>query len=262
MRRWLLISILFLMVASGCYDRHDYASDGDYMPIANCSSATLRSLCNDGCYTTTEDAVCVGYVTSSDRESSFYHKLLIEDNTGGIEVLIGTHSTASQYPIGTQIELRLKGLAAMVKNGVVQVGLPPQSFDIAPRPMEAKEVINSHLIRCGRVEDVKPLNYSVGELNISMCGRLITIDNLLHTPLEGYEDESTIVGYHRFVDGDNNLIFTYVSSYADFASLEMPNSELSVTGILYYESVGMEIGSQYVIKPRLKDDITAIATAP
>lgn len=199
---------------------------------------------------------CVGYVTSTDRAGNFYHKLIIEDGTGALEILIGTHLTASQYPIGTLIELRLEGLATMLNNGVVEVGLAPQSFDNQPRPMEAKEIIDQHLIRCGKVENVEPLNCAITELEESLCGRLITISSLCHTPLEGYEEEATMVGYHRFTDSEGNAIFTHVSDYADYANGDIPTSESSITGILYHESVGMNIGRHFVIRTRTANDIT------
>ena len=256
MKRIILVSVLILMFASGCYDRHSYPPESDYVPSANCTAEALRNLCKEGCYTISSEMSCVGYVTSSDRAGNFYHTLLIEDETGAVEILIGTHLTASLYPIGTLIELRLEGLAAMLNNGVVQVGLTPQSFDIEPRPMGSKLVINNHLIRCGKVEEVTPLSCSVAELNSSLCGRLVTIHSLHHTPLEGYEEEQTMVGYHRFTDSEGNAIFTHVSDYADFANGEVPTSDTSITGILYHESVEMNIGYHYVIRARSANDIT------
>ena len=64
-----------------------------------------------------------------------------------------------------------------------------------------------------------------------------------------------MVGYHRFTDSEGLAIFTHVSDYADFANGEIPSSEVSITGILYHESVGMNIGHHYVIRARSANDI-------
>ena len=60
-------------------------------------------------------------------------------------------------------------------------------------------------------------------------------------------------GYRRFEDADGNAIYTYVSDYADFAGEEIPESELSVCGILQYGNVTGK-GDRYIIKPRSADD--------
>jgi hypothetical protein len=144
----------------------------------------------------------------------------------------------------------------MHENGVMQVGLPPQSFDSAPREMEAQEVIDKHIIRSNSVEPTTPLSCHINSLNHSLCGRFIRIDNRHHSPLPDREECTTLSGYHRFTDIENNAIFSYISPYADFANKEIPTSGISLQGILYYETVGMGIGGQYVIKPRFEDDIS------
>ena len=54
------------------------------------------------------------------------------------------------------------------------------------------------------------------------------------------------------------LLFTASWCQADFPIVlpPIPTPEVEIRGILYYETVGMDIGKQFVIKPRFADDIS------
>lgn len=257
MSRLFIILLVVLVVASGCYDSHDDGLPVDNVVHTNCDIALLRNICRNECYTITEDIVCTGRVVSSDREGNFYRSLVIADNSGAVEIKLGIYNTASQYPVGLKISLILKGMAAMVEDGVVKVGLPPQSFDREPRELEAQEVIDNHVIRSNSVEKIDPLIYKITSLNTSLCGRLVKLCNLHHAPLANRVEEE----YYRFVDREGNAIFVNIGKDADFYNLEMPTSELSVQGILYYSTVGMNVGKQFIIKPCSKDDLSVALDA-
>lgn len=258
MKRIIFVSILFLLVASGCYDNHSYAPEEEFTASANCSIAELRNLGNEGCYTIFSELMCVGRVTSSDRADNFYYSIFIEDATGGLEVLVGTYLTASQYPVGTMLAIDLQGLAVAFDHSTLQVGLPPQEHDNRLRYLSVPEVIRKHIIRSNSVEKIAPRRCNVAELSDTLCGCLVEVSNLSYSPLEGSDEATTLEGYQRFVDDNEGELFCYVSSYADFAGDEIPTSPISLVGILYHEPVGEHIGSKFVIRPRSKDDITPI----
>lgn len=258
MRPLLPIILLLSIVLSGCYDNHSPLPSGDSALSRNINIAQLRSMCREGCCNIDNDLICVGRLTSSDSEGNFYRSLVIEDKTGGVELLLGTYSIANQYPVGLEVALYLNGTAIMEKSGVVQVGLPPQGFDSSPREMESQEIIDRHLIRGTSVAAIEPIISTIATLDRSMCGRFVAVENLRYTPHD--EDATTLDDYRRFTDGDGNAIFAYISPYSDFANDEMPTAILSVQGILYYESVGANMGEHYVIKPRFKDDIKTTDT--
>ena len=248
MKRFRLVFIVLSMLLSGCYDNFDAPPTEEVVGAGSHKIEYLREACKSGCHTITTDVVCVGRITSSDSEGNFYRSIVVEDASGGAEIKLGRHNTASQYPLGLKVELRLNGTAIMVENGVVQIGLPPQSFDEAPREMEAQAVIDSHIIRSNSVEVISPLDCTVATLNDSFCGRLVAIENLHYTPIEG-EEEALAEGYHRLTDENGNTIFLYISPYADFAGCDIP-TRLSVEGILYREVVSETLGAQFIIKPR------------
>lgn len=259
MKRIASLFVILSLLLSGCYNEHNCPPAEDDAPRATLDIALLRTICQNGCVVVDSAIVCEGRVTSSDFERNFYGTLVVEDASGGVEVKLGTYSTANRYPVGLKVSLCLKGTALMLENGVVQIGLPPQSFDSSPREMGSQVVVDRHIIRSLSVEDVEPLSCNISSLNLEMCGRLVEVANLRHAPLA--DDEVSLAGYHRFEDADGNAIFTNISPYATFADEPLPDSEITLCGILYRDVVSEDMGEQFVIKPRSKDDIRTIDTA-
>ena len=245
------------MVLSGCYDNHSEPSQKESAVEANCTMSQLRGLCKDGeCYIVAEERICVGRVTSSDKEGNFYRSIVVEDGSGGMEVKLGEYSLATPYPVGLEVALRLNGVALIVENGVVRMGLPPQNFDSKPREIAPQAVIDNYIVPTASVEPIVPMVRDISALELSLCGRFVRAEGLIHAPLAEDEDITLKEGYHRFLDKDGNLLFLYISPYAEFSDFEIVGSDVALQGILYYESVGEDLGRQFVIRPRFKDDIS------
>ena len=252
MRNFKALLTLLLLLFGSCYDRHGEHSTEPFEAKANAQIKAVRQLCANGCYNIVSDIVCVGRVTTSDREGNFYRSMFVEDETEAIEIKLGTYNIEAQYPVGLMVALRLRGCAAMVKDDILQVGLPPQSFDSAPREFEAQEVIDQHIVRSNSVEKIAPLVLDIPSLDTSLCGRFVRISGLTFTPLDNNS------GYYRFIDSEERTAFAYISPYANFSDTAIPTTTTTIQGILYYESVGGGMGRQFVIKPRFADDISDI----
>lgn len=259
MKNFIPVLILLATLLGGCYDRHSEPTEEPFSGQDNCDLVELRGLCANGCYTIERDMICEARVTSSDRAGNFYRSMVVEDESGAVEILLGIYNSASQYPTGLLVELHLQGLAIIAENGVVRVGLPPQSHDEAPREMESPSVIAKHLVRGNSVEEIEPLPCDIAELSNALCGRFVEVGALRYTPLSEAENGATTTEYYRLEDSDGNVIFAYISPYANFANIELPSTELSLRGILYHESVGGE--NHFVIKPRYAEDIAAVSAA-
>lgn len=248
-----ILTALFLFC--GCYDKHNEPPTESFSMQANAKIETVRQLCTNGCYNIVSDIVCVGRITSSDRDGNFYRSVFVEDGTSAVEIKLGTYNTSTQYPVGLMVALRLKGCAVMLDNGILQVGLPPQSFDTAPREFEVQEIIDRHIVRSNSIEEITPLTLDIPSLHTSLCGRFVRISGLHYVPLTDSEGNSE---YYRFIDNEERIIFAYISPYADFSAIVLPTTTTTIQGILCHESVGGEMGQQFVIKPRFADDISDI----
>ena len=260
MMRLIIVSIVLLFATSGCYDSHKEPPTGEFVEQENCNIMQLKQLCKDGYYSINSELVFVGRITTSDREGNFYRSMVVEGTSGGMEVLLGIYDIAAQYPIGLMVAIDLRGTAIMLNNGILQVGLPPRSFDSTPREFESQTIIDRHIKRSNSIENIEPLRCDIASLNEALCGRFIEFNNIYHNPLSANEEENTMCDYHRFTDNNGYAVFTYISPYADFPNLEIPTTNTSIQGILYRESVGMGIGEQFVIRPRFADDISIYNT--
>ena len=246
MRAIYIVLLLFASIASGCYDNHSNPpANESFTERANCTLAQLRTLCKDGNFHVAPDGVCVGRITSSDEKGNFYRTLCIEDESGAAEILLGLHNSHTQYPIGLQVAIRLDGLAVAIEDGVVQIGLAPESYDASLREIASQEMIDRHIIRSTSVTNIEPTTYTLAELDNTLYGRLVRIDNLTHSPL-GEEQE-----HYRFVDEGGNVVFAYVSEYA---TLQPSLTATSLIGILRLERVAADQDEQFVIVPRFDHD--------
>ena len=258
MRYRILFLTLSLLSFIGCSDQYDYEAE-KFSEQANAKLSLLRNLCENGCYNITSDIVCVGRVTSSDKEGNFYRSIFIEDDSGAVELLLGTYNTSSQFPVGLLVALRLNGTAVMRNGRVIQVGLPPQNHNTTPREMEAWAVIDKYVVRSESIAPTSPKKLNIADLDSSNCGEFIEISNISHPSQQS--DNGKIKGYVQFTDSDKKRIYTYVMSSANFADMAIPSGTISVKGILMHEAVGGNAGRQYVIRPRSKDDFTIIDSA-
>ncbi len=261
MRGNILGLILVLLLFGGCYDRSGYGDNGSFGVVPNTSIATLASVASTtSCHTINSDMVCVGRVTTSDREGNFYRTMFVEDETGAAEVLLGIYDIATQYPEGVEVALRLRGCAIRKESGVVQIGLPPYSYDTKPREFESQVIIDSHIVRGVSVAPLEPRHTDIASLSTVGCGRLVRVEGLHYVPDENLDTEPQMVGYSRFVDSEERELYCYISEYADFADIAVPTTEVTLQGVLLYENVGGDRGVQYVIKPSRAEDVESCNT--
>ena len=252
-----ILAIMTLsLLLGGCYDNHGCSAEDPLVSGETTSISRIYEIASETvCHTITSDMVCVGRVTTSDREGNFYRTMFVEDATGGVEVQVGIYDVASQYPEGLEVALHLKDCAVMKHDGVVQVGLPPQSYDDFPREFESQVMLDRYVVRGTSVAPIAPRLVDVPSLSAEMCGRRVRVENLRYVADDISPEEPRLVGYCRFEDSDGCVLFCYISEYADFANIVAPTTAVALQGILLYEDVGGGNGHHFVLKPSYRDDI-------
>lgn len=253
MVRRLLTAAVAAILFCGCYDRFDAPQKEIDMPAPNISISALHAFWRGNALTVDEDIIIRGQVTSSDRAGNFYRTFTIVDPTGGAEILAGITDIFNIYPVGSSVDILLNGCAIDEQNGVLQIGLPAESYDYGNLLyLQSKVNLDKHIISSGAVESLSIPVLRYYDLNESLCGAPVTIERLVFTPTEG--NSGCWSGYARFEDSNGNAIYTDTSSYADFADEEVPRGEVALTGILQYGTVSREIGKQFILKMRSSED--------
>lgn len=73
----------------------------------------------------TSDMVVAGIVVMDDKSGNYYKKMVIEDSTGGIEILIDQYNLYNDYPVGRKVYVKCKGLFLGSYGQNLQLGYTP-----------------------------------------------------------------------------------------------------------------------------------------
>lgn len=243
--RWcnLLLITLVALCVSGCSNRADEPTLSPTLPVATLTIAQLHDYASTvGAVTIDHDAIIHGRVTSSDEASNFYRSLTVEDDTGGVEVLIARYNLHTHYPEGLKVALRLSGCAMGYEYGVLQLGqrgVTPEEYDV--EYIESPELIDRVVVRSDDIAPRIAQRRHITELNEATCGMFVRIDSLqlvgstsIDTLLNQGLDMATWRGHSMFVDNNNDTLVVYTRDGATYASRPIPTSELSLQGIVYY----------------------------
>lgn len=90
------------------------------------SIASLKSRCREFPTELTVNRVIGGVVASSDRHGEHYHRLVLQDHTGGIVVCIDHDSLYTHYSIGDSLVVSLVGLTLGDYGGEPMLGGEPE----------------------------------------------------------------------------------------------------------------------------------------
>ena len=161
------------------------------------------------------------------------------------------------YPEGSYLTISLAGCAAGTHYGILQIGTEAAAYSNYPTDYFASRVLLDKHIKCYDLHQaIAPRPISFHDLQPTLCGRLVNMESLRITRLSPSNENGEWSGYNIFADNEGNTIAVYTSSFASYASQQIPTQEVSITGILQYGKVdGVEM---YIIKMRDEKDCSAI----
>jgi len=73
------------------------------------------------------DMVIAGIVVMDDKSGNYYKKIVIQDSTGGMEILVDQYSLYNDYPVGRKVYVKCKGLFVGAYNNNPQLGYTPDN---------------------------------------------------------------------------------------------------------------------------------------
>ena len=255
------IALLWLAaLAAGCgYDDFDAAVPvADTVPLPSMTLAALRERCASGTFAVQGTGIVVsGYVTTSDSADNFYRSFFIEDNTGAAEIMAGRYDLYGAYPPGGRVSVRLDGLAAVVDEGVLKIGLGTAA-SARPAYMDSRVVLDRHVARWAERIVPAPCETSPAALSAGKTGCLVRMSGLrldaaadttwavAASPASGGVPRSASL---KFKTSRGDSIYVFTSGYASFAAGPVPRTAVTLTGILLQ---GKE-GGRTVYRLKLRD---------
>lgn len=250
-----LYFFVFLLIISSCVKDTDYEIPltdeiyketppfyGKIVPFEQVIASASSSVKNYE----TDDAI-EGYVISSDEAGNFYKKIYLQnaEKTAGISLAINKIGLYTEFPVGSKIQLRLKGLSMQINNGGLEVGYQQYTGSSGKITVGSMPelIYQKHLYKLDEPlkteAELSKINNSVKVLKINAnVNQLITLQNV------SFEKKSVGKTFHlsendtyqgtniNLVDFEGVKLAFRTSRYAKFASDEVPSGTFTVTGVL------------------------------
>lgn len=245
MRRFSIYLILLLLVCGCSVDKSaEQFADSLEVEEGYISIAHLRTMYQYAPRTLGEELWIKGVVVSSDRGGNVVCTVVIEDETGGIAVLVDSERLFAQLYQGDVVTLRCGGLTLGGVGGAVRLGGTPEGDDevsyIAEDDFYSRILVDGH-------SDIAPSVHKLElkEVTPRYIGCLVCIDGVQFADSElgkmWCEEDLPTTRY--LTDSEGRSIGVRTLPSATFADKQLPNGSGSITAILDY------FGSEYQLMP-------------
>jgi DNA/RNA endonuclease YhcR with UshA esterase domain len=233
MRNNLLAGLLLIAISIGSCVKGDFDAPPIYIPTvnfeANKTIAELKATYS-GIRMIEEDIIIKGIVIANDESGNLYKKLVIQDETGGIELTIDKTNTYNQYKVGQRIYVKTKGMYIGDYNGLIQLGYDNEgAIGWLPEVMIEDHIFADSLPG----PKPEPRVISLSQFSPTLISTLVKIENV------SFIDEGevwAVQGVNATNRGINEIgvsqFVVRTSSFADFAYERIPSGKGSITGVL------------------------------
>lgn len=199
--------------------------------------ATLVEKRDDG-----TDYIIKGRVISSDQAGNFFKQLVIEDETGAIQVNIDSYDLYKSYQYGQEIVIDVTGLYVGAYGKLMQIGSTPNNnypgriaSDLAAKQIEVNGLAEPEKIVAGEytIAELNDLISNQEEFLAKQC-RLVSIKDVTFKDAGkatlADKDKNTS---RTISDGTGDMI-VYTSGYSDFYDYYCPEGKGTIVGILSF----------------------------
>jgi hypothetical protein len=174
----------------------------------------------------TDDIIISGVVCMDDRSGNYYKKIVIQDSTGGIEVLIDQTNLYTNYPVGRKIYIRCKGLYLGNYNELPQLGYTPDERGLLTQINGT--MINDYIVKANFPNPIKIDTFNYNDLTSIEDSRVNTLvairdvqfaDGIIGLPYA--EPGATTNRDLTDCSGSGGMVLRS-SNYAKFQSVSLP----------------------------------------
>jgi hypothetical protein len=229
-----------LFTAASCVDQDfDAPPAGGFDPnlATNATIADLKALHVPGDYVEiTDDLVIDALVISSDEAGNFFKQLVIQDETGGIEIRIDVANLHNEFPVGRKIYLKAKGLWISDYNGLIQLGAGEGVDDDGdPELIRIPQtLVDNFFVKATFGNPVIPKIKTIDELTLADVSTLIQFDGVQFINADAGEiyADSALTKNMEVEDCADNTLILRNSGFADFRAQLTPTGNGTLVGIL------------------------------
>lgn len=232
---WRAVSILLFLAFGGCVAKTDPYSvrETDRVLV---SIGHLKTLYRGYTYPITENLELRAWVVANDRYGTFANSLLLEDESGGIEIKVSGPEKFLWAPIGQVIVVRCMGLVLGGYGGAVQLGAPSLNPDYQTGFIAEDDLPQYLSLRDQTVVEVRPRKSSIAQLKPAWVSTLVAFERVQFVEEElmlGWSDPDKAADRH-LVDERGDTLLVRTAPSAPFAGQFLPRGSGYIEGILGY----------------------------
>ncbi|MBN8683239.1 MAG: hypothetical protein J0L99_11305 [Chitinophagales bacterium] len=186
----------------------------------------------------TDDIIIGGEVVMDDRSGNYYKTIVIQDETGGIEVKFNDASLYGSYPVGRKIYIRCQDLLLTDYNGLTQLigstveqGGVLEDVGITEAQARLKVVGGAY-----STSPVAPKVVNITSINADMISTYIRLEDVQFITADTgktWADPVTQFSLNRTIeDCDKRQLVIRTSGFADFAGQKTPGKNGAIEGVL------------------------------
>lgn len=193
-----------------------------------------------------DDKVITGVVVADDRSGNFYKQIIIQDETGGIPIMLDGNNVYTSYPVGRRVFVKVKGLMLGDYGGTIQLGLDSVRSDDGrylnlgriPQSLFDQYILKGSYGNEVVPKIVKPSDFTKN-INDPLYSMLVQINNAEFgegdrgkTYADAVNKQTvTAVNFNIRPCDDTKLIVLRNSSYARFAATRVPEGNGALIGV-------------------------------
>lgn len=208
------------------------------VPDANTSIADLKASHVIGQFNEiTEDIIISGIIVANDESGNFYKDLILQDETGGIELSINATDLYNLYPIGMEVFVKCEGLIMGDYAGTISIGGSTFINNSGNPQLSGIEesLLNQYVSRGLRDQELPVLRRTINSLSSADISTLVEIEGLELVDGDAgsfFADAINLQTVNlNLQDCDENTIIMRTSGYSNFASVATPQGNGKITAI-------------------------------
>lgn len=246
---------LGLFIAQSCVQDDDYSTPSLECPAKLQANITIKDLVEkadakslnvDENGLITDDLIVEGIVNTSDESGNLSNTISFQDKaegaTAGIQIELAERPVYGFYPIGSTVQVKLKGLKVAYDRGTIRIGTKltgaqATTYDLDRMPKELR--IKTFVKYCDPVQTIKPkeVNSIAEALKPENLNTLVTIKNVQfkspETDATYYPAGATSTAANvRLIDKNGRETDLRTSSYANFKETKLPTTSGSITVLI------------------------------
>lgn len=227
----LTILLISTSVITSCV-KGDFDEPPIYIPKvdfeANTTIAELKASYT-GLKKIEDDIIISGIVVANDENGNLFKKLIIQDETAGIELALDKTNLYNEYKLGQRVFVKCKNMYIGDFNNLIQLGYLFEG-NIGRLP---EVFISTHLFRDSLPGHVpEPQLTEIGDLNYSLISQLLKFENVSFLEVGEMWAPQTANATNRTMTGNGGSLVVRTSRFSDFASEPVPGGVGHVSGIL------------------------------